>query len=123
MRSWYALARLALAGSLAVSCAGESRAGGLIPIQFNQNGPFIVATDGSVTYDASTGDFNVQATGAGTALTHANGFDVSASPFVITQGSLAINDGNDGNNYSITYDSADLTLAQKTLTDSGYTCE
>ena len=63
LRPWYALARLALVGSLAISYASESRAGGLIPINFNQNGPFIIATDGSVAYDASTGDFNVQATG------------------------------------------------------------
>jgi hypothetical protein len=63
MRSWYPLARLALVGSLAISYASESRAGGLIPINFDQNRPFILATDGSVAYDASTGDFNVQATG------------------------------------------------------------
>ncbi len=63
LRTWYALARLAVLGSLAISYAGESRAGGLIPINFDQNGPFIIATDGSVTYDSSTGDFNVQATG------------------------------------------------------------
>ena len=63
LRSRYAFARLALVGALAISYASESRAGGLIPINFDQNGPFVIATDGSVTYDASTGDFNVQATG------------------------------------------------------------
>ena len=41
----------------------ECQAGGLIPITFDQTQPFIAATDGSLSYNASTGDFNVQATG------------------------------------------------------------
>ena len=48
-------------------------------------------------------------------LDNANGFNVSGSPFAITQGSLTVNDGNGGNNYSITYNSANLTLAAKAL--------
>jgi hypothetical protein len=62
-RSWYAPARLALVGSLAILAASESRAGGLIPIDFDPSRPLIVATDGSVAYDAPTGNFNVQAIG------------------------------------------------------------
>src|SRR5581483_4679501 len=54
--------------------------------------------------------------GAGTVLKHANGFDVSGSPFTITQGTLAINDGNGGSNYALTYVGANLTLSAKTLT-------
>jgi hypothetical protein len=56
--------RLTLAvGALVLWSAGESQAGGLIPFSFDPSRPTILATDGSVTYDASTGDFNVQATG------------------------------------------------------------
>jgi hypothetical protein len=62
-RRGFALARLALVGSLAILGASESRAAGLIPIIFDQSRPVIVATDGSVAYNASTGGFNVQATG------------------------------------------------------------
>ncbi|MDE3016602.1 MAG: hypothetical protein KGI29_06770, partial [Pseudomonadota bacterium] len=53
--------------------------------------------------------------GAGTVLTHANGVDVSGSPFAITQGTLTVADGNGGANYSITYTGANLTLAAKAL--------
>ena len=35
----------------------------MIPFDFDQNRPLILATDGSVTYNQSTGNFNVQATG------------------------------------------------------------
>src|SRR5262245_56898595 len=56
-RSWYALARLVLVGSPAILAASESRAGGLIPIGFDPSRPLIVATDGSVAYDAPTCDF------------------------------------------------------------------
>jgi hypothetical protein len=62
-RARVALARLALAGALAILGASESRAAGLIPITFDQTRPVIVATDGSVAYNASTDGFNVQATG------------------------------------------------------------
>ena len=57
---------------------------------------------------------------SGTVLKHANGFDVSGSPFAITQGSLTVSDGNGGANYSITYNSANLTLTAKALTDTGF---
>jgi hypothetical protein len=56
--------RLGLAvGVLVLVSAGQTRGGGLVPITFDSNRPTIVATDGSVTYDATSGDFNVQATG------------------------------------------------------------
>jgi hypothetical protein len=58
------LTRLTLVvGALALWPAAECRAGGLLPINFNPNGPLILATDGSVTYDQTTGNFNVQAIG------------------------------------------------------------
>lgn len=59
-----ALSRLAIAvGAVLVSSAAECRAGGLIPIDFDQNRATILATDGSVTYTQSTGAFSVQSTG------------------------------------------------------------
>jgi hypothetical protein len=70
---------------------------------------------GLATGDAFTGTLTTAHGGAGTVLKHANGFDVSGSPFGITQGSLTINDGNAGNNYAITYNGANLTLAAKGL--------
>jgi len=61
--SW-ALTRLALAvGFVALSPVALCRAGGLLQFSFDQNRPFILATDGSVAYDQASGDFNVQATG------------------------------------------------------------
>jgi len=50
-------------GVLGLSPAAECRAGGLLSINFDQTRPVILATDGSVTYDQASGDFNVQATG------------------------------------------------------------
>ncbi len=59
-----ALTRLILvAGSLALWPAAECRAGGLLSFTFDPNQPLILATDGSLTYDQPSGDFNVQATG------------------------------------------------------------
>jgi len=59
-----ALTPLAMAvGVLGLSPAAECRAGGLLSINFDQTRPVILATDGSVTYDQASGDFNVQATG------------------------------------------------------------
>ena len=49
-------------GALVALNPVESRAGGLIPWAIDPNRPYIRA-DGSLTYDASTGDFNVQAAG------------------------------------------------------------
>ena len=70
---------------------------------------------GLATGDSFTGALTTAHGGAGTVLDNANGFNVSGSPFAITQGSLTINDGNGGNNYAITYNSANLTLAAKGL--------
>ena len=52
-----------IAGFLALSPVAECWAGGLLQFDFDQSRPFILATDGAVTYDALTGTFNVQATG------------------------------------------------------------
>jgi hypothetical protein len=64
---WYSLRgliRLALVlGAFALVPAAECQAGGLLPVTFDPNQPLILATDGSVTYDQTSGDFNVQATG------------------------------------------------------------
>ncbi len=58
------LARLALVvGTLSLWPVAECRAGGLLSFTFDPNQPLILATDGSVNYDQSSGDFNVQATG------------------------------------------------------------
>jgi hypothetical protein len=58
------LTRLTLVvATLALWPAVECRAGGLLSFTFDPNQPFILATDGSVTYDQPSGDFNVQATG------------------------------------------------------------
>ena len=51
---------------------------------------------------------------AGTVLSHQNNFDVAGSPFTITQGTLA------DANYAITYNGANLTLAAKALSDTGF---
>ncbi len=57
------LIRLALAvGALALVPAAECQAD-LLQFTFDPNQPLILATDGSVTYDRTSGDFNVQATG------------------------------------------------------------
>ena len=61
---WSVLTQFAwIAGFLTLTPAVECRASGLIPFDFDQNRPFILATDGSVSYDQLTGIFNVQATG------------------------------------------------------------
>jgi hypothetical protein len=58
------LIRLTLAvGALALVPAAECQAAGLLQFTFDPNQPLILATDGSVTYNQSSGDFNVQATG------------------------------------------------------------
>jgi hypothetical protein len=63
-RRLHVLSRLTLAmGALWGSSATDCRAGGLIPFDFDQNRPLILATDGSVSYSPSTGSFSVQATG------------------------------------------------------------
>ena len=74
------------------------------------------ATSGLVGSDVFTGSLTTAHGGAGTVLTHANGVDVTGSPFAITQGSLAINDGNGGNNYAINYTGNNVTLAAKAAT-------
>ncbi len=72
---------------------------------------------GLVSGDSLSGALTVTGIGGtGTLLDHANGADVSGSPFTIAQGSLTA-----GSNYTITYNSANLTLAAKTLTVSGVT--
>jgi hypothetical protein len=78
------------------------------------------SNSGLAAGDSFTGTLTTAHGGAGTQMVHANGFDVSGSPFAITQGSLIVNDGNGGNNYSITYNSNNLTLAAKSLTDTGF---
>ena len=83
-------------------------------------GTLTYTNSGLATGDSFSGALTTAHGGAGTVLTHANGFDVSGSPFAITQGTLTINDGNGGNNYSISYNSANLTLTAKALTDSGF---
>jgi hypothetical protein len=60
--------------------------------------------------DGLSGALTTAHGGAGTALRHANGFDVTGSPFAITRGTL-----NNGD-YAITYIGANLTLAAKVLT-------
>jgi hypothetical protein len=70
--------------------------------------------------DSFAGALTTAHGGAGTVLKHANGFDVSGSPFAITQGTLSVNDGNSGGNYAITYNSANLTLAAKGITITGF---
>src|SRR5262249_20925784 len=69
------------------------------------------SSSGLAIGDGFTGALSTALGGAGTALIHTNGFDVTGSPFAITQGTLTINDGNGGNNYSVTYNPANLTLA------------
>jgi len=57
------LIRLTLAvGALALVPAAECRAG-VLQFDFDQSRSLILATDGSVTYDQTSGAFNVQATG------------------------------------------------------------
>jgi hypothetical protein len=51
----------AAAAALALSSPAECR-GGLLLFDFDPNRPVIQNFDGSVTYDAASGDFNVQAT-------------------------------------------------------------
>src|SRR5690348_7851392 len=59
-----ALSRLAIAvGVVLASSATEGRAGGLIPFDFDQSRPLILATDSTETYIRSTGAFTVQDTG------------------------------------------------------------
>ena len=74
------------------------------------------ATSGLVGSDVFTGSLTTAHGGTGTVLSHANGFDVTGSPFAITQGSLAINDGNGGNNYAINYTGNNVTLGAKAAT-------
>jgi filamentous hemagglutinin family protein len=83
-------------------------------------GALTYSDSGLAAGDSFTGTLTTAHGGAGTVLKHANGFDVSGSPFTITQGTLTVNDGNGGNNYAITYNSANLTLAAKALTDTGF---
>ena len=68
------------------------------------------ASSGLVSGDSLTGTLTTAHGGAGTVLKHANGFDVSGSPFAITQGSL------DNSNYTITYTGNNLALAAKAAT-------
>ncbi len=64
---------------------------------------------------------NSTTSAAGTVLSHANGFDVSHSPFAIVQNTLGVSDGNGGGNYNIVYTGANLVLSAKALTDTGFT--
>jgi filamentous hemagglutinin family protein len=84
-------------------------------------GTLTYSNSGLGTGDSFTGALTTAHGGAGIVLKHANGFDVSGSPFVITQGTLTVNDGNGGNNYSITYNSANVTLLAKALSVLGFT--
>ena len=68
--------------------------------------------------DAFSGALTTAHGGAGTVLSHANGFDVG-TPTGITQGSL-IAGGNSGNNYAITYVGANLMLAAKGISIAGF---
>jgi hypothetical protein len=72
-------------------------------------GTLTYRTSGLVGDDSLTGALTTAYGGAGTVLKHANGFDVSGSPFAITKGSL------DNSNYSISYTGANLTLEAKEL--------
>jgi hypothetical protein len=62
-RSLWVLARVAVLGAVTSLGASETRADSLLPIAFDLSRPTINATDGTVTYDSSTGAFTVQATG------------------------------------------------------------
>ncbi len=74
--------------------------------------------------DSYAGALTTASGGAGTVLKHANGFDVVGSPFAILQGTLAINDGNGGNNYTLTYVGGNVTLSAKAITvASGVTAD
>ncbi len=79
-------------------------------------------TLGTLTYsesgllggDSLTGTLTTAHGGAGTVLSHTDGFDVSGSPYAITQGTLANAD------YAFTYNSAGLTLTPKGLSITGF---
>ena len=59
-----ALTRLILVvGAFSLWPAAGCRAGGLLQFTFDPNQPLILSTDGSLTFDHTSGDFNVQATG------------------------------------------------------------
>jgi hypothetical protein len=79
-------------------------------------GALTYATSGLVGSDVFAGALTTGYGGTGTVLSHANGFNVTGSPFAITQGSLAINDGNSGNNYAINYTGNNVTLSAKAAT-------
>ena len=84
-------------------------------------GTLTYTDSGLQTGDSITGALTVTGVGnAGTVLTNANGVNVSGSPFAIAKGSIGVSDGNSGNNYNITYNTANLTLSAKALTDSGF---
>ena len=80
-------------------------------------------TLGTLTYtdsglaagDSFTGALTTTHGGAGTVLSQDNSFTVAGGPFAINPGTLTVNDGNGGNNYAITYNGANLTLAAKAL--------
>ena len=73
-------------------------------------GALTYTTSGLIAGDSLTGALTTVNGGAGTLLTRVNGFNVSGSPFSITQGTL------DNSNYTISYAGANLTLAAKALT-------
>ena len=75
---------------------------------------FTYSTSGLLGSDSLDGALTTANSGGGTVLSHANGFDVSGSPFAITQGTLSNSD------YAITYNSAKLTLAAKGISITGF---
>ena len=81
-----------------------------------------MACSGSILSDLSgvlgVVNENSSTVAAGTVLSHANGFDVSSSPFAVVQNSLTWASGFTG---TIDFTTANLTLSKKTLTvDTGF---
>ena len=70
-------------------------------------------TGDSMNGGAGVTNENSTTSAAGTVLSHANGFDVSHSPFAIVQNTLGVSDGNGGGNYNIVYTGANLVLSAK----------
>jgi len=69
--------------------------------------------DPALTYQITSGSLVVGDTIVG-ALTRAAGENVGT--YAITQGTLAINDGNGGNNYNLTFVGANLTITARPIT-------
>ncbi len=110
------------AGAFTVSPKTLTVAAGALAATYGDTLAALTYTNsGLVAGDSLTGALTVTGVGnAGTVLDNANGVNVSGSPFTIAQGSLTVSDGNGGGNYNIVYTGNTLTLAAKTLTDTGF---